>query len=87
MRACVDIGIDAQRHRRDLPRLAGEAVEALDLGLALDVEALDAGGERRAHLRFRLAHAREEHAIGAPARTPQAIVVRLNAEGIGGRGP
>ena len=64
----VDVGIHAQRHRGDPPHRSRDRVEALDLGLALDVEAADAGAECRAHLGLRFADAGEDHPLGRPAR-------------------
>ena len=72
MGARVDVRVDAQRHRRDLAHRARDGVQPLDLGIALDVEAADAGGERGAHLRFRLADAGEDDAVGPSARREHA---------------
>ena len=44
-----------------LPRLGGDAFDALELAARLDVEAEDAGGERLTDLGFRLADAGEHH--------------------------
>ena len=52
---------------RDSAHEARHGVEALELGLALHVEAAYPGRERGAHLGLGLAHAREEDAIGAAA--------------------
>ncbi len=67
MGARIHVGVDAQRHRRAPAGRGRHRIEALELRLALDVEALDARFERHAHLRFRFAHAGEDHPIGAPA--------------------
>ena len=54
MRLRVDVGIHAQAHRRaSCRRRARDGVEALELGRRFDVEAVDAGGQRRLHLGLR----------------------------------
>ncbi len=67
VRARVDVGIDAQGHRRAPSHRAGDRIEALELRLALHVEAADAGGEGRADLLLALADPGEDDALGPAA--------------------
>src|SRR5260221_1955916 len=64
VRSRVDVGVDAQRYRCHAAHRCRHRLEAVELGLALDVEAADARGESRAHLAFGLADAGEDHAAG-----------------------
>ena len=57
MRPGVDIGVDAQRDRRDDTGCDGAGRQQFQLGLGFDVEAVDARGEREIHLARRLADA------------------------------
>ena len=41
----IDVGVDAQRDRRDVAADGGDGFDAVDFGQALDVEAFDAGFE------------------------------------------
>ena len=72
MRLRVDVGVHADRHRCALPRLGGDALDALELAGRLDVEAEDAGGERLADLGLRLADAGEHHLARIGARRDDA---------------
>src|SRR5260221_2861697 len=72
VRLRVDVRVDAKRHRRAHAHGARDGVQALELRLALDVEALDARFQRRAHLGPRLADAGEDHFRGRPARGQHA---------------
>ncbi len=67
MGARVDVRVHAQRHRGAHAQRARHRVQALELRLALDVEAADPRQERGADLLHGLAHAREDDAVGAPA--------------------
>jgi hypothetical protein len=65
--ARVDVGVHAKGHGRANAHGAGDGVEPLELGLALDVEAAYPGRERGTDLVHALAHAREDDPVGAPA--------------------
>lgn len=60
MRLGVHVGVHADADRSLHAQLERHFVEHVDLGLALDVEAADAGLQRLAHFGARLAHARED---------------------------
>ena len=55
----VDVRIHAEAHRRPHADGVRDGGEAVELGRRFDVEAVDAGRKRRAHLGFGLADARE----------------------------
>ena len=59
MRSCINVGVDAQRHRGFAADFAGDARKAFKLAFGLDVEAEYAGLEGGTHLGFGLADARE----------------------------
>ena len=59
MRFGVDIRVDADAHRRLRAHLPGDAVQSFQFAFRFDVEALDACGERLAHVVAALAHAGE----------------------------
>ncbi len=61
MRTGVDVRVDAQRHTRDFARGLCDPVERGQLAGRLDVEALHADIERKAHIVGRLAHAGKHH--------------------------
>ncbi len=60
--ARIDIGVDAQRDRRARAHRHGDFAQRLELGLRLDVDLMDAGGQREFHLVARLADAGEDDA-------------------------
>ncbi len=59
-----DVRIDAERDRRPHAASDGDLRQHLELGLGLDVELADPGGERLRHLVARLADAGEHDALG-----------------------
>ena len=56
MRFGVNIGIDAQADRRLLAEMAGDFVQAFELGRGFNVEAENAGFQRKFHFASRLAN-------------------------------
>ena len=60
MRLRIDVGIHAEAHRGDLSHAGGNGRQVRELARRFDVEAEDAGRERRLHLRFGLADAGED---------------------------
>ncbi len=67
VRLGVDIRVDAQRDRRGLAQRRSARRQNFELRLGLDVEAVDAGGEREIHLARRLADAGEDDLLGRNA--------------------
>src|SRR5438132_12282813 len=72
MRACIDVRVDAQRHRRAAHEAARNARDALELGFRLDVDAADPPAEREFDLGLGLADAGEERLAGDAARGEHA---------------
>ena len=69
----VDVGIDAQRDRRDLADRGGHAGDRVELGLALDVEHQDAGLQPGPDLLVGLAHAGEHGLVRRTAGQADAV--------------
>src|SRR5438874_12192800 len=67
MRLRIDVGVDANRDRRTLAELAGDAIEQAELFGALDVETADPCFERGLHLGFGLADAGKHDVLGRAA--------------------
>ena len=61
VRARIDIGVDAQAHRRSAAQGARFLVQRIDLAQAFDVEAAHTGQQGLAHVGAGLANAREDH--------------------------
>ena len=55
MRAWIDVGVDAQGHRRDLAQFRGNLREPLELVFGFHVETQHARLKRGAHFRYALA--------------------------------
>ena len=53
----IDVGVHPQRNGRAPAHAAGNGIQRLELGRRFDVEAADAGRQRRLHFGRRLAHA------------------------------
>ena len=64
----VDVRIHPQRDRRTLAQAAGDLGQPVQFGFGLDVEAVDAVGQRGAHFVARLADTGEHPILGLPAR-------------------
>ena len=59
----IHIRVDAQGDGRALAHRQRQCIQRIQLGLAFDVELVDAGGKRRAHLLPGLAHAGEDDPV------------------------
>ena len=68
MRPGVDIGVDAQRHRRDPSEARRALRQKLQFGFRLDVEAEDAGVEREVHFPGCLADTGEQDLVRRETR-------------------
>src|SRR5690606_1851287 len=69
----IDIRVDAQRYRGAHAQFLGDVGQAFEFGGRLDVEALDAGGQRLADFPALLAHAGEHDAVGPGAGRQDAF--------------
>ena len=82
MRARIHIRIDAQAHRRHAAQGAGNVVQPLEFGVGFDVEAMNPGRKRCAHLGLGLAHTRKHDLRGFTTGTQHALelAARNNVE-------
>ena len=82
VRGGVHVRVDAQRHGGTLAHLAGNLVDALQLGQRLHVEAGDVGCQGLADLVARLAHAREHDLarVAAGCDDPRQLAARHHVE-------
>ena len=82
MRERIDVRVYAKAHRRDRAHACRDAGELIELARGFDVEAEDARGERRFHLRLGLADAGEHDLarIGARGRHARKLAARHDVE-------
>ena len=88
VRLGVDVGIDAQAHRRDAAHLAGHPMEHIELRFALHIEAADACPQRLRHFGAGLAYPGEDHLgrIAAGGQHPLEFATRDDVKATTGPG-
>lgn len=82
MRPRIDVGVHAKAHRRNSSGAGRDRRQSVEFGRGLDVEAKDAGGQRRFHFGFRFSDSRKHNPsrIAASSDDPLQFAARNDVE-------